>query len=52
MYSWLGLMKTKRPRCSSEPIDLGISTKEFRTRNMQIDYRLCPKCKLLFCEGT
>jgi ssDNA-binding Zn-finger/Zn-ribbon topoisomerase 1 len=45
-------MRTKCPRCGSETVDLGISTKEFRNRKMQVDYRLCPKCKLVFCEGT
>ena len=44
-------MKNSCPRCDSETVDLGISDMEFRNRKMRVDYRLCPKCKLIFCEG-
>jgi len=45
-------MKTRCPRCESETFDLGILNMEFKNRKMRVEYRLCPKCRLIFCEGT
>jgi ribosomal protein S27AE len=45
-------MKTLCPRCDSETVDLGILKMEFKDKKMLIDSRMCPKCKLIFYEGT
>jgi ribosomal protein S27AE len=45
-------MKTLCPRCGSETVDLGMLKIEFKNKKMPIDSRMCPKCKLIFYEGT
>jgi hypothetical protein len=46
-------MKGLCPRCSSETLILGNSTIETANkRQLRVNLRQCPKCKLLFYEST
>jgi ribosomal protein S27AE len=44
-------MKTLCPRCGSETLDLGVTSMEVKDGKLKVVCRMCPKCKLIFCEG-
>jgi hypothetical protein len=45
-------LKKLCPRCNSETLELDTPTIEAAKRKIQVSLRQCPKCKLLFYEGT
>ncbi len=48
----MNTMRTLCPRCGSETIELDKPTLDVGKKKMRVSLRQCPKCKLMFYEGT